>query len=154
LENLADIGMGDFAGIAHFRRQPLAITRLGAFDRDTAVQLFVYGLIDHAHSTLPYFALDAEAAGPQISRREIVLLLAESAQWLEQKPVHSPLPIDVCFGLLIQFAVGAAFSLQEIVALLEWQAERLVHEVHQQVIIRSFVLHRKTPHKSNRYSEK
>ena len=41
LENLAHIGMADFAGVAHFRRQALAESALGALERDAAAQLFV-----------------------------------------------------------------------------------------------------------------
>ena len=72
-ENLVYVGMADLAGVAYFRGQAFAETGLGALDGDTPLELFVHGLVDHAHSALRDFTQDAEAAFKEIApaRRDV-----------------------------------------------------------------------------------
>ena len=59
--DLADVEVADLAGGAGFGRKAVAVTELGAFEGDAAVELFVDGLEDDAHAAEADLADDAEA---------------------------------------------------------------------------------------------
>src|ERR1700732_4534629 len=56
LKKLAHIGMADFGGIAHLRRQSLAETGFRALKSNAPFQLFVHRFVNDAHTTLSHFA--------------------------------------------------------------------------------------------------
>ena len=73
LENLADIGMADFARVPHLGRQTLAESALGALQRDAASQAFVLGLVNDAHAALRNLPHDAEAVRQQLTGLKMML---------------------------------------------------------------------------------
>ena len=135
LENLAHVGVADAAGRPYLRWEATAEARLGAFDSDPAVQLFVLSLIDDTHAALGHLAHDAEAALEQIARREGAILVEGAADRIEQEAIHPLLPLDVFPGLIQKLGIPRAGVAKKRLALIDRPRERQIHQAHHRIVI-------------------
>ena len=137
LENPADVGMADFARVAHLGRQAPVETGFGAFDGDTAVQLLVYGFVDDAHAALRDFADDAETVLEELTGLEMPLG-QKRAERVEQEPVHALFPLDVVPDLVEQLRVAGAGAAEVGLLLLEGPGQAELDQAHDELVILRF----------------
>src|SRR5262249_31927806 len=61
-EDLANVGVADFASVPDLRGKPLPEAGLGTLDSNAAIKSKVESLVDDAHAALSYLAYNSEAA--------------------------------------------------------------------------------------------
>ena len=98
--------MADFARVANFRRQTLAESASGAFQRDAAIQLFVERLIDDAHASPGDLAHDPEPGVQQFPRLKRSLVRGCRIQRVQQEAVHPGFRLHVVPHLREQLGVA------------------------------------------------
>src|SRR4051812_43851713 len=99
LEDLTHVRMADSARRSNLRRKPAAKAGLGALNSDPAVQPFILGFVDDAHTALSHLAHDAEASFEQISGHDRMVQVEGAAQRVEKEPIHALLPLHIFPGL-------------------------------------------------------
>src|SRR5580658_8338037 len=100
LKNLADVGMADFARVAHFRGESLAKDCFGALDGDAPTQFLVHRLVHDTHASTGQLAHDPESFVEELPRLERRLVPGNREQGAEQETVHALFRLNVVPRLL------------------------------------------------------
>ena len=121
--------------MAHFGRQTFAESAFGAFEGNAAIQLFVEGLIDDAHSTASYLAFNPESAFEELTWRERILIFGCLKQGFEQEAAHARFPLDVVPRLGEQLRITGTRTFEVGFALILGLSQGPFDEAHYQLIL-------------------
>ena len=142
--HFADVEVADLTGGAGFGRKPVAVSELGAFQRDAAVELFVDGLEHDTHAAETDFADDPEAVIEETAGGERVGKGRPLDERIEEEAAHPLFPLDAAADLFVNGGVPAECA-QPFIAFRLGRLESFLHERHDQLVVLLTGEHRDSP---------
>lgn len=121
--------------LARFWRKAPAVTSLGAFDRDAALESLVPRVVDDAHAAPCHFPSDPKPLDQEIACLDRLFVHSPGNQRLQQKALHALLAHDVAPGFAKHLGPARTRAAQISFAFSRRARQRQLHQAHDEVVM-------------------